>query len=550
MARVKVRTYLSPTLVLLAFDWAAGGTRDDFLGFAIERRPGFGGAASSFLPNRIGFDGPAVDVDFPSDTSPIQKFMWWDARIDDDDRGRRFSYTVTPVVGTAAAPRPLAGSATTVPVDLPRDEEQGIGSYFNRAVVSSQAFSRQFGTGDLSPAKLGEALVWLANGMEDVIPRFLGGPEQVEGAIYHLSDKQWVIPALKSRPDGTTTLVYNNTADDHENDGAVVELTGVRFHPRTRAAIMHDKFLVRLEGGQPGGLLMGSANFTTGGIATQANLLHTFASPELAALYLERARLLADDPTVRATAGHSGWSDPIAVGDASVRAFFPPEPGSRRASIDAVVEAIAAARSSVVFSLFKPTDKTLFEVLERHGEAGKLLLGLVNKLDRAAAAPDEPASEATGVRVDIHHRSILARETVDHGLFARGGQPGGFWFERSSLPGMASKFPVYIHHKFIVIDAETANPVIYTGSANMSNNAVHHNDENLLEITGSPRLAGIYFAEFLRLYEHYRARRETGASGRPRPAFSLAKDASWAARAFQAGTSQFLSRVRLAAAPS
>jgi hypothetical protein len=33
-----------------------------------------------------------------------------------------------------------------------------------------------------------------------------------------------------------------------------------------------------------------------------------------------------------------------------------------------------------------------------------------------------------------------------------------------------------------------------------------YNDENLLEITESPRLAGIYLAEFLRLYEHYRAR--------------------------------------------
>jgi phospholipase D-like protein len=65
---------------------------------------------------------------------------------------------------------------------------------------------------------------------------------------------------------------------------------------------------------------------------------------------------------------------------------------------------------------------------------------------------------------------------------------------------------VHIHHKFIVIDAATATPTIYTGSANMSNNSVHRNDENLLEITGSPSLAQAYFAEFMRLYEHYRAR--------------------------------------------
>ncbi|HZD02601.1 MAG TPA: phospholipase D-like domain-containing protein [Actinomycetes bacterium] len=549
MARAKVRTYLSPALVLLAFDWGAGGSRDDFLGFAIERRPGFWGAASSWLPNRIGFGGPATHGDFPSNTSPIQKFMWWDARIDDTDRGRRFSYTVTPVVGDAAAPRLLPGSATTVSVELPHTEEQGIGSYFNRAVVSSQAFSRQFGTGELSPARLGKALVWLANGMEQVIPRFLDGSERAEGAIYHLTDRQWVVPALESHP-GRATLVYNDTARDHENHDSVEDLTpGVRFFPRTKAAIMHDKFLVRLEGDRPTGLLTGSANFTTGGIATQANLMHTFASPELAALYLERARLLQGDPTVRATAGHAGWSDPVEVGDATVRVFFPPEPTRRRASIDAVVEAVARARSSVVFSLFKPTDRALFDALERHGQAGKLLFGLVNKLDRPAGSADEPSEDAAAARVDILHRSVLARETVDHGLFARGGQPSGFWWERASLPGMGSRFPVYIHHKFVVIDAETANPVIYTGSANMSNNAVHRNDENLLEISGSQRLAAVYFAEFLRLYEHYRARRQTDRRGRPRPTFSLAKDAGWAAKAFQPGTSQFLSRVRLAAAP-
>lgn len=65
---------------------------------------------------------------------------------------------------------------------------------------------------------------------------------------------------------------------------------------------------------------------------------------------------------------------------------------------------------------------------------------------------------------------------------------------------------MHIHHKFIVIDAQTDNPIIYTGSNNLGNNSTHRNDENLLEIKGSPELAQTYFAEFMRLYEHYRAR--------------------------------------------
>jgi len=42
---------------------------------------------------------------------------------------------------------------------------------------------------------------------------------------------------------------------------------------------------------------------------------------------------------------------------------------------------------------------------------------------------------------------------------------------------------VRVHHKFVVIDGETDKPIVYTGSANFSGNALHHNDENLIEIT-------------------------------------------------------------------
>src|SRR5258707_4602650 len=96
-----IRSFTSPTLVLLAFDWPDGDAKADFLGFAIERTLGFDGAAQSWLPNRIGFDGPNPDQsDFRSDEAPIQKFYWWDARINTRDRGSKFLYRVVPVTGT------------------------------------------------------------------------------------------------------------------------------------------------------------------------------------------------------------------------------------------------------------------------------------------------------------------------------------------------------------------------------------------------------------------------------------------------------------------
>jgi hypothetical protein len=543
--QVAIKAYLSPTLVLLAFDWADGAERDDFLGFAIERKPGFGGAPSSFLPNRLGFDGPATKADAPSDAAPIQKFTWWDSRIDDADREGRFSYTVTPVVGAPGDLQLLSASSGTLSVRLPAPVEEGIGSWFNRAVVSSQAFTREFGT-KVSGAELPKALAWLANGMQRVVPDFLAASTTVDGAIYHLTDDQWIIPALAGFG-GDAALVANDTRNDHTNADAMAALGNVRFSTRTRANIMHDKFLVRTVDGRPTSVLMGSANFTTEGIATQANVLHTFDSPDLAALYLERQRLLTDDPTVGQTAGHAGWSDPVTVGDATVRAFFSPEPKDQRASLDAVVAAVKAATSSVFFCLFKPTDKDLLDAVLELG-ADRLMFGLVNSLDHSDSS-GEPVGEATAATVTIFHRDRRRPEIVDHSIFARGSQPTNFWWEASTLSGKGARFPVYIHHKFVVVDADTDHPLIFTGSANMSDNSLHHNDENLLMISGSPRLAAVYLAEGMRLYEHYRARAAWNDRQQEKAhpsTFQLAPDSGWAKAAYQEGTSQFRSRVHLA----
>jgi phosphatidylserine/phosphatidylglycerophosphate/cardiolipin synthase-like enzyme len=109
--------------------------------------------------------------------------------------------------------------------------------------------------------------------------------------------------------------------------------------------------------------------------------------------------------------------------------------------------------------------------------------------------------------------------------------------------------PVIIHHKFILIDAETDHPVIYTGSANMSENSEHHNDENLLEISGDAALASVYMAEFMRLYEHYRARAIAIAiqqGDRPPQALMLQPEfARWGAKYFRRGTLEYKARLAM-----
>ena len=555
---VIARAFTSPTLVLLAFDWPAGGSRRDFLGFAIKRAPGYGGAVESWLPNRIGFDGPRRDgSDFDSNEAPIQKFYWWDAHITTRDRGATFAYTIIPVTGSPTALRLEQPEQATIQVIVPDVEEHGIASYFNRAVVSSQAFAIQFP--DLStPSQQKAARAWLANGLEQTVPRFLdrAAGKDIEGAIYHLTDDIWIIPSLRHYG-GAISLTYNHRANDTTSDKAIEDLIAAgrpesAFAARTHANIMHDKFLVRVgEADHPEAVLTGSANFTSEGLSAQANVLHTFESSDLAALYLARKRLLDGDPTLKHTQSEqTGWSEEIEVGDATVRVYFPPEDMKTRVSLGTIVDAVKAAKHSVLLCAFDPTDAALLDAVFEAGDRGLFMLGLVNKVPDHMPGGDPTRSD---VAAEI---AIIKRETDKHdftgfGAFKSSDTPDGFAPERVLWPHENPKIMVRVHHKFVVIDAESDTPVVFTGSANLSGNSLHKNDENMLEITKCPRLAHMYFAEFIRLYEHYRARAAFAErQGGDKSKFILTPDNAWATKYFVDGSPDTKARQAMAGTTS
>jgi len=212
--KATIRAYTSPTLVLLAMDWSDAAQHDDFLGFAILRSPGFHkGEKDGYLLNKIGFAPPGPHAQpLPSNVAPIHKFLWWDSTISDSERGTTFSYTVTPVRGTGPQDLNLVDDAASDPtqVEVPNVEREGISTWFNRAVVSSQAFSQKFPDPEKS---LVAVMDWLANGLEDAFTDILKGARNIWGAIYHLTDEEWVMPDLTKFP-GNLSLVYEDRTND------------------------------------------------------------------------------------------------------------------------------------------------------------------------------------------------------------------------------------------------------------------------------------------------------------------------------------------------
>jgi phosphatidylserine/phosphatidylglycerophosphate/cardiolipin synthase-like enzyme len=198
-----------------------------------------------------------------------------------------------------------------------------------------------------------------------------------------------------------------------------------------------------------------------------------------------------------------------------------------------------------LFCAFDPTDKALLDAVFAAGDAGKMMLALVNRVPSAEPGGDAGRADVAA-KIAIYDRSSKG-DIVGFDAFKSSDTPTDFAPERVLWPGEKPKIMVRVHHKFVVIDGEGDDPVVYTGSANFSGNALHKNDENLLEITKCPRLGKMYFAEFMRLFEHYRARfsyerRKEGEEG----TFKLTQDNGWSLKYFKADSPEAKSRMVMA----
>jgi phosphatidylserine/phosphatidylglycerophosphate/cardiolipin synthase-like enzyme len=570
MGRTIVRAYASPGCVLLTFDWPDGKDHPDFLGFSILRDPGYSkDGKPQFLFNKLDFQ-PITEDAKPkgSDKAPIQKFNWWDGGIDPKDRGRSFTYTITPMLGTGAADlRALNEAAGKVKVTVPKVLNGKIASWFNRAVVSAQSFTKLKNSG----ASLEKQMDWLADGIQEAVPGILKESESFQCAIYHLTDQRWIIPALADFK-GEGSIIYFDKNNDHASAKGLEHLPEspkITRQPRSRISkLMHNKFIVSRKGSEPHAVLMGSTNFTPEAQTTQANLLHVIHSPQLAALYAARHDLLATDPTTAKTAKGAGWIDITDVPGTGLRLFFLPEPKEQRTFLDTVVDAVRGAKSSVLFCMFTASDTALMEAIFAVGDSpDRLIYGLLNSIDD----PDKPTKSGKPkhlppISVEIFNRSQKNPDTLSYDRFTKADAPRGFLPELAAID--TSKFSgsegppiaIHVHHKFIVIDGNTDHPTIYTGSPNFSHSAENDNDENVLEIKGNTELAQVYVAEFMRLYNHYRARAlwdKFHGTGRAAAQPTLAattdeRDAlvlkttrdGWAKGAYTPGSKAFLARTR------
>lgn len=535
----RVKAYAGTNGVLLAFD-VDGARKSGLLGFAIERKEG--SAAWQWLLNSLTFPGRAHTLAkwaaTPSNLAPIQKFRWADYTV---KPGTTCKYRVHLAYADKQPPRqPVLSEPLEVEVKTDDGKPEDHRVKFNRAVAASQAFGRAFPDLDTLLEKNKKLPVeewpaaprkWLENGLLDAILGFIGrakdGKWALDVAIYEYELKAIVdaVNAADKRGVQVRVLYHAKKNDQQtaENEASLKKIPAAEKRGRVTTKIFHHKFIVLSKVNAAGdrvpeAVLCGSTNFTENGVYRQANVVHASDDKAIAKRYLELFNVIWGAPgDVAATRKWINSNNPI---DPSRALFVGFSPRTGKGDLDEFIRIINAADRDVLFATaFKLPDDILDALLGKDHDA-VLRYGIQNT-----------ASRITGFHAD-RTAEFTATALLSKGLEG--------WV-KEGLKGQ--KGNLLVHTKVVVANFTTDDPVVISGSHNLSVPASGSNDENFLIMRGDTDLADRYGLEVLRFYEHYRFRyyAKMLKLKQVRP---LEVDDSWANDYYTAGNLKETARLR------
>lgn len=493
----RVKAYAGTNGVLLAFDLDES-RKPGLLGFAVEQKEG--SKPWQWLLNSLTFPGKAHTIPkwgaTPSNLAPIQKFRWADYSI---EPGTTCRYRVH----LAYAGQQDFGEALEIEVRTDDGKPDDHLVYFNRAVAASQAFGRKFPDLDkliqdsrdmpiedwpAGPRK------WLENGLLAAILRFIDRARDDKYALdvaiyeYELESIADAVNEAHRRGVDIRVLYHAKKGDEQtdQNEASLRRIPAARKRGRVTSKIFHDKFMVLSKinaAGErvPQAVLCGSTNFTENGVYRQANVVHVTDDKAIAGRYLELFDVIWASPDDVPTA--KKWIDRNNPIDSGTSLFAGFSPRSGKTDLAEFINIINAADKDLLFATAFKLPEDILDALLGRAHDPVLRFGLQNT-----------ASRITGYHAD-RTAEFTASALLSKGL--EGWVKEGLKGQRGNL---------LVHTKVIVANFTTDNPVVISGSHNLSMPASNGNDENYLIMRGDTNLADRYGLEVLRFYEHYRFR--------------------------------------------
>ncbi|MCX8255404.1 Phospholipase D-like protein [Beijerinckiaceae bacterium RH AL1] len=539
-AGLRVLAVAGTHVVLLGWDVVEASLLENLMGFAIQRTDSTENETiwlrgmKTFPNTPLPLGGTAS-----SHEQPFQSFQWADYAAKPN---HTYVYAITPMYGRPGA----LTDGTSVSVEIATEPEWGLphSVFFNRGAIASQEYSRKF-QGRI-PSKVGQAAYdWLSRGLIEAIVAFIakakGQGDALRIAIYEF---QWpaILQAVRDAAGrGVDVKVLYDAIDSasgpiHKNDEAIDAL-GIRdlCQGITNGKIMHNKFIVRLEGGAPVELLTGSTNYTENGIFGHLNCAHVVKGGAVAKAYLDYWTQISADPDLAALRDYDDDKTPAPPSppDTGITQVFSPQHGTDTLARYAEIAGTATRGLFMTFAFGINAD--FLPVYQR--EDGILRFALMDTVGvgRNLAKAKQDIADIRAIKSTV----VAIGQNITLNAFDR-------WLKEASgvAPGEHVR---WVHTKFMLVDPLSDNPIVITGSANFSDASVSTNHENMLVVRGDTRIADIYLGEFMRQFSSYAFRDAAAAAAhgvnaddfRPQ---DLIPDASWIARYMQPGSSGALRR--------
>ncbi|WP_428659034.1 phospholipase D-like domain-containing protein [Runella sp.] len=496
------------------------------LGFGVEREDhseneryfmrGFK-VFESLIPN------PTTDIIVSTFEQPIQSFVWDDFTTKEK---HEYTYFFYPFKGS---PKNLDRTAAPIAIKVKTEDLFDATAhhhiFFNRGVMSSQAYKREFD--NLAPDKLPagkrqKAFDWLSRDLLKGLKTFLeqaNAGDKILGCFYEFHYKEAVQLFKDALDRGVDVQLIidakvNEYTDKkgkfHESFPREANLRtllgpgGVNF-PAARVKlreaspnyIQHNKFAVFVDSNNVAkAVWTGSTNISEGGIFGHTNVGHWVIDGAIALKYRQYWELLHNDPSGKDfkkaidALQKDLTADEVATIPNGIIPVFSPRTKQKMLDMYAQLldDSLDVACITLAFGI-----NTLFKSkLLDHNSSSPIVFMLLEKEDKAN--PEKP-DEFVPLKIDQNvYQAFGSYLKDDLNRWSKETNQG--------IAGLNGHV-IYVHSKFLLSNPLGENPIVITGSANFSENSTTLNDENMIIIKGDKRTADIYFTEFNRLFNHY-----------------------------------------------
>jgi phosphatidylserine/phosphatidylglycerophosphate/cardiolipin synthase-like enzyme len=528
---LRVKAIAGTHVVLMALDMDEE-TRAGLRGFAIKR--GVKGQPQTWLKGIKYFKdlvaNPEPKNDYSSRDQPFQSFLWSDYRA---SPGTEYDFTIVPLYGDLHAFEERHTLTFSVKTEPEFDQEHGV--WFNRGAIASHAFETQFHNKSLTDEMvnnvsddgklLDDETRWLSRGLAEACLKYINDTnpgEALRVCAYEFTYLP-VLRALKRALDRgvDVQIVYHDTKkDDDANRAAIGKAELPEFvtrkgkknqvlYVRTRTAIPHNKFIVKIVDGTSVQVWTGSTNFTDTGFFGQTNVGHLVTDTDTARTYLKYWTELAKDPPHKQalkTAIELTPNPANALAASSIAAFFSPRTADNMLDWygQRIVNSATFAMMTIPFNVATP----ILTALGTTRDAMRLVI-----LEDVPTAEVDDAEKSNRGKLAFSNGAILGKEFIKYKT-SGGAQVTPIpnsdldeWFVEEELARPTNNGHVFfVHSKVLLIDPLSDDPLVCSGSANFSKNSLTANDENMLLIRGDKRVADIYMTELDRIFRHFRSR--------------------------------------------